>query len=89
MMVSQYCEIAKEKIAIFLQSVLISEKKMHCKIIAKFLQYGRTIILEKIILLFNFKGIYAWHFYGTRGILLLYVLKITDFWSTSTETVVT
>ena len=32
-----------------------------------FLQYWQTIILEKNMMLFNFKRIYAWHFYGTRG----------------------
>ena len=34
------------------------------------LQYWRTIISEKNMILFNFKRIYAWHFYGTRRFLL-------------------
>ena len=46
---------------------LITNCKNIAKNNAKFLQFGRAIILEKNIRLFNFKGIYAWHSYGTRG----------------------
>ena len=54
--------------AMFLQFVVSTDEcaKILQKIVAKFLQFELTTISEKNIMHFNFKAIYAWHFYGTR-----------------------
>ena len=57
----------------FLQLVITTD---HCakrlqKYFQNFLQYWRTIILEKNISYFNFERIYSWFFYGTRGFWLV------------------
>ena len=50
-------------------SVLITNCKNIANFFANFLQFGWTTISENNNMHFNFKAIYAWHLYGTRGFL--------------------
>ena len=68
MVVRQNCKNIAIFFAILLQFVVSTDEcaKILQNFFAKCLQFGLATISEKNIMHFNFKAIYAWHFYGTR-----------------------